>query len=259
MNIFDLILRMPSNWPYFVSGCGDIDITGEKKSQMLYRDVIWDNSKLEINVHTPIPEGYAENVSMWGWPDEWPSWNWKGHEGKPLQVRVFTKAPHVILELNGKVVDEKDLSAEDKYIAVFEVPYQSGDLIAIALENGKEVATKVLKTPGEPAAIRLIADHNQLKADPNDLAFVKIEVVDGNGLFVPQDSIQIRLTLSGDGELVASGNANPNDMGSVNRQEINTFKGKAQAIIRPFYTPGSITLRAESAGLNPGDLIITLE
>ena len=47
-------------------------VLGEKKPQMLYRDVLWDNSKLELNVHSPIPAGYAENISMWGWPDEWP-------------------------------------------------------------------------------------------------------------------------------------------------------------------------------------------
>ena len=102
MNIFDIMGKMPSTWPYFISGCGDIDITGEKKPQMLYRDVLWDNSKLEINVHAPIPAGYAENISMWGWPNEWPSWTWKGNEGKPLQVRVFTKASHVRLELERK-------------------------------------------------------------------------------------------------------------------------------------------------------------
>jgi beta-galactosidase len=254
-NIFDYVARMPSNWPYFISWCGDVDITGEKKPQMLYRDVLWDNSKLEINVHSPIPEGYAENISMWGWPDEWPDWNWKGNEGKPLQVRVFTKASHVRLELNGRVIGEKDLLPDDKYIAVFEVPYQPGELKAVALENGKEVTTGVLKTPGAPSAISLIADRKKIKADRNDLAFVKIEVVDGNGQLVPQDSIRIRITISGNGELAASGNANPKDMASVNRPLINTFKGKALAIIRPSGS-GQVKLMAESPGLKTGELII---
>lgn len=108
---------------------------------MFYRDVLWDNSKLEINVHTPIPEGYAENISGWGWPNEWPGWNWKGNEGKPLQVRVFTKASHVQLELNGKRVGEKDMKTHDKYIAVFEVPYQPGELAASGNANPKDMAS----------------------------------------------------------------------------------------------------------------------
>jgi len=241
-----------SPWPWFGANCGDIDITGDKKPQIAYRDVIWDNSLLEMNVHAPIPEGQSEIVSLWGWPDEWPIWNYQGFEGKPLQVRVFTKASHVKLELNGKVVGEKDLKIEDKYIAVFEVPYQSGELKAIAVEKGQEIASKILKTHGEPVAIRLTADRKQIKADRNDLSFVKVEVIDGNGQLVPQDSIKIKLILTGNGELVASGNASPIDMGSVNKPEINTFKGKAQAIIRSNNTHGKIILKAQSNGLKDG-------
>jgi beta-galactosidase len=247
---------MPSSWPYFISGCGDIDITGEKKPQMLYRDVLWDNSKLEINVHAPIPEGYAENLSGWGWPDESPSWSWKGSEGKVLQVRVFTKASHVKIVLNGETAGEKDMNHDDKYIAVFEVPYQPGELKAIALESGKEVASKVLKTTGEPVAIRLIPDRIKIKADRNDLSFVKIEVVDANGQLVSQDSHTVNLTISGDGELIASGNGSPNDMSSVNKNVIKSFNGRSQAIIRPFATAGTITVKAESQGLKTHEILI---
>jgi len=255
INIFDLISNQPTTWPYFISGCGDIDMLGDKKPQMLYRDVLWNNSKLEINVHYPIPAGYAENLSLWGWPDEWPTWNWKGNEGKLLQIRVFTKASHVRLELNGKTVGEKDLKDEDKYIAVFEVSYQPGELKAVASDNGKEVATKVLSTSGEPYAIRLIADRNKIKADRNDLSFVKIEIIDGNGMIVPTDSSKINLTLSGTGELAGSGNTDPKDMASVNRPVLKAFKGKALTIIRPTGR-GNIKLNAESNGLRAGELII---
>jgi beta-galactosidase len=108
---------------------------------------------------------------------------------------------------------------------------------------------------GEPAAIRLIADHDKLKVDRNDLAFVKIEVIDANGQLVPRDSISIKLILSGNGELVASGNANPKDMVSVNRPQINTYRGKALAIIRPSGS-GNVKLMAESQGLKTGELLI---
>jgi beta-galactosidase len=257
VNIFDLQAKRPSAWPYFVAGSGDIDITGEKRPQMLYRDVLWDNSKVEINVHAPIPKGYSENISGWGWPDEWPCWNWNVNDGNPLQVRVFTRASRVRLELNGKVIGEKDLLPEDKYIAVFEVPYQSGELKAVALENGKEVATKVLKTAGEPVAIRLVADRNKITGDRNDLSFVKIEVIDNKGQVVPRDSVSVTLILSGDGELIGSGNANPADMTSVNRSKINTYKGRAQAIIRPSGR-GQVKLIAEAEGLRRGELTIKL-
>ena len=91
-------------WPWFNAWCGDIDITGDKKPQMLYRDVIWGNSQLEMNVHAPVPEGKTEKISYWGWPDEYPHWNWNGNEDKLLQVSVYTKGDAVRLELNGRVI-----------------------------------------------------------------------------------------------------------------------------------------------------------
>ena len=59
-------------WPWFNAWCGDIDIIGNKKPQMFYKDVIWGNSKLEMNVHAPVPEGKTEKISYWGWSDEYP-------------------------------------------------------------------------------------------------------------------------------------------------------------------------------------------
>lgn len=180
-----MIQGQPSAWPNYVAWCGDFDLTGEKKPQMLYREVLWDNSLVEVNVHEPMEPGMAENVSGWGWPREWPIWNWEGHEGQPLLVGIFTKAPHIKLQHNGKTIGEKQLSVEDEYIAVFEVPYQSGTLTAIALRDGKEIAKKELKSADKAIGTRLTSDRNSIKANRNDLAFVKIEVVDHEGFTVP--------------------------------------------------------------------------
>jgi len=157
------------------------------------------------------------------------------------------------------VVGEKTLSAGDKYIAVFEVPYQPGELKAIALENGKEVANKVLKTSGEVTGIRLKADRSTIHADRNDLSFITIEAVDKEGLLVPDAAIKVKLTITGNGELAATGNADPKDMESVNKPVIKTFKGKAQAIVRPFAKPGTVTLKAASEGLKTSELTITIK
>lgn len=244
------------SWPWFNAWCGDIDIAGSKKPQMAYKDILWGNSKLEMNVHVPIPDGKIESVSMWGWPDEWASWNWKGNEGKPLQVRIFTKGDKVRLELNGKEIGEKAVSVDTKYIAIFYVPYQSGELKAIAFENGRKIAVKAIKTSGEAVGIRLVADRNSIRADRNDLSFVTIEAVDENGQVVPDAAIKVKLTITGNGEFAAMGNACPDDMESVNKPVIKTFHGKAQVIIRPFASPGTISLKAESEGLRQGVLEI---
>jgi beta-galactosidase len=256
--LFDYLANTESKWPAYLSWCGDLDIIGEKKPQGYYRDVLWDRSVIEMNVHEPIPDGYIEDISLWGWPREWASWNWNGYEGKPLQVRVFTKASQVKLLLNGQTIDEKILSEANKYIATFDVLYQAGKLTAVAIKNGKEIGCKELITAGEPQSIRLTVDREVIKSNRNDLAFVKIEVVDKEGLVVPTDTMKVEIAVTGCGELVASGNANPSDMKSANRTILNVFRGQAQAIIRPFEDHGEIVVNVKADGLRTSTLRIQL-
>lgn len=258
--VFDYMAKYDkSRWPAYISWCGDIDITGEKKPQARYRNVLWDVSTIEMNVHEPIKQGQIENVSLWGWQNEWPSWTWNVDKGQSLQVRVFTKADAVRLELNGKTIAEKSLIEKDKYIAVFEVPYEAGTLTAVALQNGKEIGRKNLTTAGKPVALKLTADRKIIKADRNDLSFVKIEVVDAKGIVVPSDSTQLKISVIGSGELVGSGNANPYDLKSVNRTVISTYKGKAQAIIRPLNKKGKINVKVSCAGLSLAEVTIDVK
>lgn len=243
-------------WPWYNAWCGDIDICGFKKPQLLYRDVVWKNSKLEMAVHAPIPAGMIENVSMWGWPDEQQSWNWAGSEGKKLQVNVYSNYPEVRLELNGKVIGTKPVSAETKLTATFEVPYEAGELKAIALQEGKEMETKILKTTGKPAKIRLTADRSEIKANRNDLAYITVEVTDDAGNLVPDAALPIQFKVEGVGELAAVENGNPTDMKSFRQPQVNSFGGKCLVILRPSGTSGEIKLKAESAGLAGIELVV---
>lgn len=239
-------------WPWFNAWCGDIDITGNKKPQMLYRDVIWGNSKLEINVHAPFPAGKTEKISYWGWYDEWPSWNWQGNEDKPLRVSVYTTGSRVRLELNGRMIGEKEVSFSTKLTATFEAPYEPGELKVTAYDKETILAVKMLKTTGIPAGIKLTADRNPVRADRNDLSYINIEIVDEFGQLVTDGVRQVKLTLSGNGELVGSGNACPYDMESFGKPVFTTFRGRAMAIVRPYAKPGTITLKAESERLKEG-------
>jgi beta-galactosidase len=209
-------------------------------------------------VHAPIPDGKREIVSYWGWPEEWQSWNWTGNEGRMLEVRVFTRCPKVRLELNGKVVGEKEAGDSTKLIATFKVPYQPGVLKAVGLEKGIEVVSKVLATTGAPRQIKLTADRQQIRADRNDLSYVKIEIVDEFGNMIPDATIPVKLTVSGEGEIAGVGSACPDCMASFQKPEVTTFRGRALAILRPLpgNRAGNIMLKAEAAGLEAATITI---
>lgn len=248
-------------WPWFSNYCGDIDLCGNKKPQSYYRDVVWNNSKIEMMVHTPIPEGMVETYSYWGWPDEYPSWNWNGNEGKLMDVRVFSKSPLVRLELNGKIIGEQAIDTNTGITANFKVPYEAGVLKAIAIENGKEVSTKELKTTGTPAKIKLTADRQVITANRNDLSYIKVEITDEQGNTIPDAAISVTFTVSGDGEIAGSGNANPTDMESFNNKVCKTFRGQALAILRPLKNgnTGTISFKAEAYDLEPSEIKIKIQ
>jgi beta-galactosidase len=248
-------------WPWFNNYSGDIDLCGNKKTQSYYRDVVWNNSKIEIMVHTPIPKGMVETYSYWGWPDEYPSWNWSGNEGKPMDVRVFSKSSIVRLELNGKVIGEQAIDTKTGITANFKVPYEAGILKAIGIESGKEVSIKELKTTGAPAKIRLTADRQVIKANRNDLSYIKVEITDEQGNTIPDASIPVTFSVSGDGEIAGSGNATPTDMESFNNKVCKTFRGQALAILRPIKNDkkGTIKLKAEAKGLGSSEIEVKIQ
>jgi len=245
-------------WPWFNGWCGDIDICGNKKSHALLRDVVWNDSKITMAVHKPLPEGYFESVSMWGWPQEFSEWNWKGHEDKPLDVRVFTRYPHVRLYLNGNLLDEKAISNEGKtkYIAQFSVNYTPGELKAVGLESREEKESVIISTTGMPARIKLTPDRSKIKNSRNDLSYISIELVDKNGKTVPDADCKISLSILGQGEITASGNASPTDMESFRSLNPYTFHGKALAIVRPTGKSGTVVLKATAEGLPESNIKI---
>jgi len=245
-------------FPWFNAWCGDIDLTGEKKPQLYYRDIVWRTSSIHMLVHTPIPEGRKEIVSYWGWPDEVPYYYFPGNEGKPLQVNVYTRYPQVRLELNGKTIDQKNVSPDNLTVS-FEINYQPGALKAIAINNGKDVDSVEFETPGRAAAIRLTSDRSRIKNSRNDLAYVKGEIVDANGRIVPDAPIPLQFLIEGNGEIAATASASPNDMQSFQKPEHRSFRGKCLVIVRPKGKGGKIILKARGDGLTEGQAVIWTE
>lgn len=245
-------------FPWFNAWCGDIDLTGGKKPQSYYRDVVWGLSKMEMLVHTPIPPGHTEAVSAWGWPDEMHSFTFPGDEGKELEVHVYTTYPTVRLQLNGKTVGEESASTATRLTATFHIPYEPGTLKAIALQNGVPVDSVVLVTAGKPDHIRLSAERKRIYANANDLAYFNAEVLDAAGNLVPNIELPLQFNIKGAGSIVATACANPYGMESFQQSKHKTFRGKCLLIVRPEGKAGKITVTANGEGLKSGEAVITV-
>ena len=251
-NIGDNSEHFAQPWPWYISWCGDIDIIGNKKPQMYYRDVVWGNSNLELAVHEPVPAEKHEMVFYWGWPLEYQSWNWTGHEGETFKVNVYSSYPKVKLMLNGENIGEQSIP-DSSITATFEVPYKEGKLTATGIdEEGNEVEQKVLQTTGRASSLQLVAENKSVKADRGNLMYIRVLANDDNELIVPVDSSVITITVDGPAELLAAGNAKPLAQGSMQDNQFSLFEGRGLIILRSTGKKGTIKVTANSDGL-PGE------
>jgi beta-galactosidase len=254
------VFMNPDSWPIFNAYLGDLDLIGNPKTPYYYQHVVWHESKVEMFVHRPIPAGKKELTSMWGFPDELKSWSWTGHEGQKMQVHVYTRSQLVKLELNGKIVGEQNVDENKSITATFEVPYEAGTLTARCFDNGRETSSQSIKTVGKPAAIRMVADRTNIKANKNDLSYIMTEIIDADGNVIPYaDDIMVNFEISGNGEIAGVGNGNPVDLSSFQQPRKKTFQGKCLVIIHPEVTPGKIIIKAKSEGLKECSLEIEAE
>jgi len=249
------LFYLPS-WPVFNAYCGDLDLIGNKKQASYYQDVVWGNSPVEMLVNRPIADSMRAVTAPWGFPDELKSWTWPGQEGKKISVDVYTRSKAVKLELNGKVIAEQQVP-DSSITATFDIAYQPGTLTARSYNNGKETGSSTLSTAGKPTAIRLVADRNTIKADPNDLSYVSVDVVDDKGNVVPYvDDLEITYQLTGNATIAAVGNGSYNDASSFQQHRKKVYQGKGLVIVRPTGKSGTITVKATANGLTPGQIII---
>ena len=244
-------------YPWHGAYCGDIDLTGWRKPISHYRDLLYNpNKKLYLAVKEP--DNYYGKIkeTAWSvWPT-WESWTWEGHEGKPIDVEVYSRYPKVRLYLNDKLVGEQPTGVEQQFKAVFNMPYQPGTLKAVGVEDDREVEEKVLVTAGKPAKIRLTADRNTLTANGQDLSFVTVEVVDKDGRVVPGAENRLTFDVKGAGVIAAVGNANLRDTDSYVGNQRNAWKGRAMVILKSARKNGSIRLKASAKGLASASLVV---
>jgi beta-galactosidase len=197
-----------------------------------------------------------------------PHWNWTGCEGQVVPVIAFTNCDSVELFLNGKSFGVKSVvfpqqgnsggwnkfdhpfvpaTTSDLHLS-WDVPYEAGTLRAIGKKSGHVVIEEV-HTTSKPAALRLSADRMDVNADGRDIVNVKAEIVDENGLVVPDAHNLIEFRVEGEGMLAGTDNGNPRDKTRMNSAQRNAFNGLALAVIRSTKEAGDIRFTAVSADL----------
>jgi beta-galactosidase len=245
-------------YPYHLANCGDIDICGFKRPQSYFRDILWGvRSAPFIGVLDPGNYGIKARFNQWGWDPVIDSWSFPGQEGKQTRVDVYSADDEVELLINGESAGRKPAGEAHKNKASFEVTYQPGTIEAVGYADGKETGRASLKTAGAPSALSMTSDRAEIGSDFGSLAYVTVEVVDEEGTLVRYAEQEITLEVTGAGELIAIGTANPTTEELYIGSRRRAWNGQLMAVVRSSGEPGEITLRASADGLPAAEVRIT--
>jgi beta-galactosidase len=130
-------------------------------------------------------------------------------------------------------------------------------LTAVARTQGKEIARYELKTAGAAKTIRLTTDQATLQADGQDLAHITVEVLDANGILVPDAAQLIKFTVTGAGTNAGVDNGDPASDELFQADQRSVFQGRALLVVRTKRQAGEISVKATAEGLEPATLTLT--
>lgn len=177
---------------------------------------------------------------------------WDFNPGQVIDVRVCSNdAATVELYLNGKSLGVKEVDHnQNAFVLDWKVPYQKGELMAVARNKAEEqIATAVRHSFEDAAVLKLKADQKQIRANGADLVFVEIYTVDQEGHIVENATNRVTVTVGGKGRLIGIDNGDSTDLDSYKGVSKRLFSGKLMAIVAATGGAGEATIAVHSAGL----------
>ena len=210
-----------------------------------------------------------------------PHWTFPGREGEVTPVYCYTNYPTAELFVNGKsqgriskntevkkgagkdgrISDVNDPAIDRYRLRWNNVKYEPGELkVVVYDENGKEVGTQTVKTAGAAAQIQLTGDLGAavkpLKADGEDMTFITVNILDKDGILVPDadNSIQVSVTGAADFKGICNGDATSTEV--FTKPTMKTFHGQLVIGIQSNGKQGDATIKVTGKGLKPATLTV---
>ena len=157
----------------------------------------------------------------WSWGDVVSSWSWAGHEDAPVTVEVYADADEVELLVNGHSAGRQPSGAPHRYRSVFEATYEPGRLEAVAWRDGAEIGRTAIRSAGEPVLLEADVDRSVIAANPEDLAFVTLSLVDDEGTLHMARDRRDRRAGRRAGRAPGSGQRQPGHRGRLHRNGLH--------------------------------------
>ena len=183
-----------------------------------------------------------------------PHWNWKGKEGKEIDVWALGNCDKVELFQDAKSLGVKEMPRWGH--VEWKVKYKPGVLIAKGYQGETVVSEDKVETTGERDHIGLSPYQTKLVADGEDVMPVAVSALDDQGRLVPTADEEIEFRLDGPGTIIGVGNGDPSSHEPDKASRRAAFNGRCMVLIQAGDKAGDIHLTVQGEGMKPATLTL---
>lgn len=204
-------------WPFRAFMGGALDLAGFKKDLFYFYQSQW------------TTEPMAHILPHWTHP--------KMEAGTLVPVWVYSNCDEVELFLNGKSLGKDRPGTKwDEMQCDWMVPWTPGRLVAVAYQNGREVARAEQVTAGAPAQL-------SLEAEGDEYPIITVRQEDGQGVLNPYAENRIHYYVEGPARILSLESGNPvnteNNYGQTSRA---AFFGMARCFLEKTASDGDLSI-----------------
>lgn len=211
------------------AGSGRLDLNGREYAEMAYTRVAFEMQEIGMGVVPVNHTRDSHSPSEWRMTNALESWSWNGCSGETATVEVYTRADHVSLFVNGRMVGTKTRKNDCR--VVFHTTYEEGEVRAVAYDENHEPLTEcTLTSGGDETMLSMEPEEKTLKQD--ELCYLHLRYTDKDGKIKPMQRGRIHLLVK-NGKLLGFGSACPYYAESYLSETSDTYYGEALAIIKP--------------------------
>ena len=239
------------HWPLFADPSGMNDRTDFPKPDSLERESWWSDGPVVHIVRRVAPRPLAPADPGYELEQYRPRTtafaDWTPADLTPHieHVEIYSNCAQVELRLNSTSLGVKALNA-DATPRTWEVPFAPGALTASCTSN--RTVSETLHTAGAAAALRLTLEGSAPGVRFDDVAAIRLTVVDAHGIPVPNAAVPAAFALTGPGKILAADNAAYTYTAPFSVPQTTTSQGRVLVLVRAT-GHGDIDLEATSPGL----------
>ena len=210
-----------SGWPIRFWSHGIIDLCGFPKDHYFLYQSFWTETPM---VHLL------------------PHWTHRGMEGVTIPVVAYSNCDTVELFLNGASLGVRERGELLDF--QWQVPYEPGELKAIAYKDRRKAAATIHRTASDPVVIRLETDTSELAVDRTDIAHVTFTARDAEGTLVPWANDPLHFEFRGPVRHLGFDNGNHTDLTPHRSKRRDLFHGMGLGIFQAIDETGPIEITA---------------